>query len=404
MPSYDSYSDLRLDVLDRAEEETGENQSDFYSLVARALDRAYHGLLNRRPWLFSRAPVPLVLQLEAPITTTITWTQDAYAATLGTSQAKNLTGWKATVENITYRVHSHTPGTAAVTFQAKLQASSLAAAAITLFHDEYDLAEIQETPTAPTLAEGAAGSVNIGAHSYRTTYVSANGETMAGIAASITIAASAKQVSLTAIPTGPPGTVSRKVYRTKAGASLYYLLTTITDNTATTYTDNTADASLGSDEPPLQNTTGAVRHVIGMWVEGTAQQIEGPWTEERLREYVGGPITGTWPPRAFARVNDFRVRFSEYPTQAGLVEVPHSVIPKDLSLGVTSQILVPRNWRYVLSDLGLFHLLDIKHDDRAKTWFTLAEAEMQQMEADDDQKRLGLEATRDRTRKEPSWR
>ena len=107
MPSYDSYSDLRLDVLDRAEEETGENQSDFYSLVARALDRAYHGLLNRRPWLFSRAPVPLVLQLEAPITTTITWTQDAYAATLGTSQAKNLTGWEATVENITYRVPRH---------------------------------------------------------------------------------------------------------------------------------------------------------------------------------------------------------------------------------------------------------------------------------------------------------
>lgn len=404
MPSYDTYAELRADVLDRAGEETGADQSDFYSLVARALDRGYHGLLNRRPWLFSRAPVPLVLQLDAPIATTITWVQSAYTATLGASQAKNLSGWKATVEGTTYRVYAHVPGTAAVTFQAKLQGSSLAAASITFFHDEYDLAEIQETPTAPTVAFGSLGDVEVGVHSYRATYVSANGETMAGVVASVTIATAAKRVDLSGIPIGPPGTTSRRLYRTKAGASLYFLLTTIADNTTTIYIDNTADASLGSEEPPIQNTTGAVRHVIGMWVEDTGQQIEGPWTEERLREYIGGPITGTWPPRAFARINDAKVRFTEYPSQAGLVEVPHSVIPKDLSLGVTSQILVPRNWRYVLADLGLFHLLDIKHDDRAKTWFTLAEAEMQQMEADDDQKRLGLEGTRDRTRKEPSWR
>ena len=58
------------------------------------------------------------------------------------------------------------------------------------------------------------------------------------------------QVSLTAIPTGPAGVTSRKIYRTVSGdTGDYKLVGSLGDNTTTTYTDNTADASLGASAP-----------------------------------------------------------------------------------------------------------------------------------------------------------
>lgn len=58
-----------------------------------------------------------------------------------------------------------------------------------------------------------------------------------------------KQASLTTIPLGPTGTTGRKLYRVVAGGSQLKLLATISDNSTTTYTDTTADASLGANAP-----------------------------------------------------------------------------------------------------------------------------------------------------------
>ena len=66
------------------------------------------------------------------------------------------------------------------------------------------------------------------------------------------------QVALTAIPTGSPGIVtSRKIYRTVAGGSAWLLQSTIANNTATTATDNVADASLGAAIPTANTATDA---------------------------------------------------------------------------------------------------------------------------------------------------
>jgi hypothetical protein len=62
---------------------------------------------------------------------------------------------------------------------------------------------------------------------------------------------------LTNIPIGPSGTTGRKVYRTVANGSTYKLLTTIANNTTTTFTDTTADASLGATAP-TSDTSGLV--------------------------------------------------------------------------------------------------------------------------------------------------
>jgi len=49
---------------------------------------------------------------------------------------------------------------------------------------------------------------------------------------------------------GPAGTTSRKLYRTVAGnAAPWKLVATIANNTATSYTDNIADGSLGANAP-----------------------------------------------------------------------------------------------------------------------------------------------------------
>jgi len=66
-------------------------------------------------------------------------------------------------------------------------------------------------------------------------------------------------VPLSAIPTGPSGSgiTGRKLYRRSGGAG-FRLLTTLANNTATTYTDATPSASLGA-APPAATTAGSNR-------------------------------------------------------------------------------------------------------------------------------------------------
>lgn len=79
--------------------------------------------------------------------------------------------------------------------------------------------------------------------------------------------ATANQVSLTAIAVGPSGTTSRKVYRTAAAGSQLKLLTTLANNTTTTYTDSTADASLGANVPT--SDTSGLAQPTGQVLAGT---------------------------------------------------------------------------------------------------------------------------------------
>lgn len=113
-------------------------------------------------------------------------------------------------------------------------------------------------PTAALVSPAAAGNVDSGAHRYLVTFVTAAGETQAGtVSESVTVVDKAVngKVALSAIPIGGSTVTARKIYRTIAGGSTYLLLTAITDNTTTAYTDNIADAALGAGAPST-NTTG----------------------------------------------------------------------------------------------------------------------------------------------------
>lgn len=141
----------------------------------------------------------------------------------------------------------------------------------------------EPAPSAPSaaLAGAGAGNVDNGAHRYGVTFVTADGETELGeVTAVITIADKTVngQVSLTNIPLGGSFVTSRKIYRTVAGGSTYLLLTTLANNTATTYTDNVADASLGA-QAPTTNTTANPELVS--WIQAAREAAEN-YTRRRL--------------------------------------------------------------------------------------------------------------------------
>lgn len=106
----------------------------------------------------------------------------------------------------------------------------------------------QTPPAAPTVAVGAAGNLT-GAYQYKVSLVDTIGETWAGTA-SVTVNPSAQKVELSGIATGiVPDTTARKIYRTAAGGNVFKLVGTISDNTTTTFSDDTLDSALGAVEP-----------------------------------------------------------------------------------------------------------------------------------------------------------
>ena len=101
----------------------------------------------------------------------------------------------------------------------------------------------------------AGGAVDDGDHYYRVTYVTIFGESQLGtISAVATAGGGNNTVNLTSIPVSSEfGVTSRRVYRTKAAYPSaygvlwreYFLVTTLSDNVTTTYTDAAADVVLG---------------------------------------------------------------------------------------------------------------------------------------------------------------
>lgn len=93
------------------------------------------------------------------------------------------------------------------------------------------------------------GSCTAGTHAYYVTFImpSSVESELSNKSNIISCTAGNGTVALSAIPVGPLGTTARKVYRTPAGdVGTPQLLTTISDNTTVTYSDTTADGSLGA--------------------------------------------------------------------------------------------------------------------------------------------------------------
>lgn len=125
-------------------------------------------------------------------------------------------------------------------------------------HLRLDESNQEPPPGALTATLGVgAGLVDNGSHRYGVVFVTADGTTQLGSIDDPVIVADQTingVVELTNIPIGGALVTSRRIYRTAAGGDVYYLLTTIANNTATTYTDNMPDGLLGASAPIINTT------------------------------------------------------------------------------------------------------------------------------------------------------
>lgn len=159
-------------------------------------------------------------------------------------------------------------------------------------------------PGAPSVAVGSSG-VLTGAYQYAVAFVTGyptsdsptpsyqtKGNTGGGTASS-TVNPSSQTVSVSAIPIGPTGVVERILYRTKANGSTFYYLDTLTDNTTTTYTDNTPDTSLGA-QMPTSNTTGGVFRGDGSGLTNLPSSILASVADQAVTT-TSGPLLSYTP-------------------------------------------------------------------------------------------------------------
>jgi uncharacterized phage protein gp47/JayE len=112
------------------------------------------------------------------------------------------------------------------------------------------------SPLAPALTDLATAGNLTGTFEYVVTFVTVEGETMAG-AESLPLTVAASRIHLSGIQIGGTGTIRRNIYRQKNGDGVYKFVAQIANNTATVYDDNIADGALGG-QPPLESTAEAI--------------------------------------------------------------------------------------------------------------------------------------------------
>jgi uncharacterized phiE125 gp8 family phage protein len=118
-----------------------------------------------------------------------------------------------------------------------------------------DLTDGEPAPPLPTVALVAeAGNVDNGAHQWKITFQTADGETTGSPGSEVLTTDAGQGKADITLPIGGSLVTGRKVYRTAAGGSVFKLVATVADNTATTYQDNISDANLGADIPAINST------------------------------------------------------------------------------------------------------------------------------------------------------
>jgi hypothetical protein len=131
--------------------------------------------------------------------------------------------------------------------------------------------------TGVTAAEGAAGLLENKEYQYKVTFYYEDGESNPNATATSITPTASHKVELTAIPVDATGrAIYRRLYRTAGDGSTFKLLTTISDNTTTTYSDNNPDAGLGADmdEDNYYTYISTCKYVMNhkgrMWYAGNA--------------------------------------------------------------------------------------------------------------------------------------
>lgn len=120
--------------------------------------------------------------------------------------------------------------------------------------------------SAPVVATSGGGGLS-GDYLYAVSFVNdVNGHESSISPISASVTAAGNSIGLSSIPvSSDPQVTKRNIYRTTTGGAILFLLTTINDNVATTYTDNTADVDLETNEAPQYNDPPAHFKYLATW-------------------------------------------------------------------------------------------------------------------------------------------
>ena len=114
------------------------------------------------------------------------------------------------------------------------------------------------------------------------------------------------------------------------------------------------------DEYDLISTVGML--VDGLWT-GRGEFIALK-SEDFIRTGYPDPPRSGWPPECFTRITKTKIRLSQYPDRVARIEYPYTQMPADPS-GATA-LVIDQNFRWMLSDGGLYFLHLFKSDKRAE--------------------------------------
>ena len=152
---------------------------------------------------------------------------------------------------------------------------------------------VASAPMAASFNSNGAGNPN-GDYNYKFTFV--NSALVEGnvSASSTTFNVVSKIISITSIPVAAQsfGVSARKIYRTVAGGTAFKLVTTLSDNTTTSYNDNISDANLGVTAPTGKGVpppyTVIKYHSGRLWMNDTVNP-SFIWYTDANEPYTVGP-------------------------------------------------------------------------------------------------------------------
>lgn len=192
-----------------------------------------------------------------------------------------------------------------------------------------------------TAHTGAAGNPN-GQYQYKISYV--NSQSVEGNPSTAlgTFTVTSEKISLVCLPVAPQswGVASRRIYRTSNAGSTYFRVTTISDNTTTTYLDDTADASLGTAAPSDKGVppvySAIIYHQNRLFMIGSDNLV---WYTDLNEPFTVGSTS-------FLTIGD---QSTDFPVSLGVFNDVLAIFGQKSVWLVYMQDTTPGNWRIVKS-------------------------------------------------------
>ena len=185
-------------------------------------------------------------------------------------------------------------------------------------------------------------------------------------------------ITVASAGTGVAGTLSATYATSLAnfkllptGKNWYSRVTAHTAGQATVTLDAVPEALAAGSAITIVQDEYQLAADLGLFVDGLWTE-DGDYieliSEEQLRKEYGDLPDPAWPPSAFCRLDQRRIRLSHYPNAAKRVEYPYNTLPDDIdATDDTTELTISPNFRWLLPDATLYFVYLMKSDKRLAT-------------------------------------